>query len=188
MANFKTFFGFVFSVLKRNKLYFVIKIFLAVIQGLFPVVTALLPQYLLDSILVDNNFTYFLGYVILFVCLQFSMPFLYSAIEIWLEKLLLKLNIAITDDMMDVLYGMKYEIYDNPENHNIISRSFAFSTGAGVNTFNAFLDAVALNITLLSYAYIITKFNWLILLIVIVSVIINYFIGIKIFFAIISRF
>ena len=179
MENYKTFFGFVFSVFKRNKLYFIIKVFLAIIQGLFPVVTALLPQYLLDSILVDKNFSYFLWYVLLFGCLQFSIPFLYSAIGIWLEKLLSKLNISVTDDMMNVMYNMKYEIYDNPENYNIINRSFAFSTGAGVNTFNTFLDMIALCITLISYAYIIAKFNWLILFIVVVSVIINYFIAIK---------
>lgn len=179
MRHFKTFFGFVFNIFKSNKLYLFLKVTLAILQGLFPVFTAVLPQYLLDAILVDKNFTYFLYYVVLFTCLQFLTPFLFAGISIWLDKLLHKLNVAITDDMLDRLYVLKYEIYDNPENHNIINRAFAFSTGAGVSTFNAFLDMVALSITLVSYAYIIAKFNWLILLTVIFSVIVNYFIAIR---------
>ena len=179
MQNFRTFFGFIFSLFKTNKAYLLVKILLAIIQGIFPVTTAVLPQYLLDSIMVKQNISYFITYVILYVCLQFFVPFFYSIIEIWLDKLLFKVNIHITNEMLDNLYNMKYEYYDDPETSNIFNRAFEFSTGAGVNTFNIFLEMVALSITMFSYAYIIAKFNLLILIIIMMSIAVNYCLMIK---------
>lgn len=179
MQNIRTFFSFIFSVFKNSKVYLFVKTFLAILQGVFPVVTTILPQYLLDSIIDDRNISYFIAYVILYVCLQFFVPFFYSIIEIWLDKLLFKVNIRITNDMLDKMYGMKYEYYDDPESSNIFNRAFGFVTGAGVNTFSVFLEMIALSITMCSYAYIIARFNLLILIIVIMSVAINYCIMLK---------
>ena len=179
MKNIRFFLGFIIDVYKKNRLYFFLKFFLSILQGCFPVITALIPQFLLDAILIDNNLIYFLSYVILFVCLQFTIPFIYSLLDIALERLFSKLNVGITSEMLDRLYHMRYETFDKPENYNVIIRSFDFSTGAGVNTFNTFLDIMALAITLMSFAYIVGRFNWWILLIIGISVLINYFIGIK---------
>lgn len=179
MLKFKVFFKFIYDIFKTNKIYLFTKAFLAVLQGIFPVITTILPQYLLDAILIDHNLSYFFSYVVLYVVLQFFVPFIYSIIEIYLEKLLFKVNLQVTNEMLDKIYYMRYENYDNPENSNIINRAFRFATGAGINTFNVFLEMIALAITLCSYAYIIARFNIFVLLFVLISVSINYLLMLK---------
>lgn len=175
MENVKIYFGFISNVLKKSKIYVCGKVVLSIIQGAFPVINALLPQYLLDSILIEHNIMYFVLYAILFVCLQFFVPFLYSFIGIGLDKVFKKIDIQITSEMLEQMYRMQYELYENTESSNVINRAFKFVTDSGVNTFNIFLEMIALFITLSSYAYIIAKFDWVILIMIMVSVAINYF-------------
>ncbi len=179
MKNFRFFLGFIFNIFKTNKFFLIVKILLAVIQGLFPVANAILPKYLLDSILVQNNFSYFIMYAILVVCLQFFVPFIYSITEILVNKLLFKVNLQVTNKMLDDIYNINYGYYDNPETFNEFNRAFNFATDTGINTLDSFLKMIGLIITISSYAYIIAKFNLSMLIIIIGSIAINYLLMIR---------
>ena len=164
---------------RKNRLYVCTRIIMTIIQGFYPVINAVLPKYLLDAILVEQDWLYFIFYLVLAVSLEFTVPLVYSALKLCLDRFLFEVNVRVTTDMLDKVYGMYYGFYDDPETSNVINRAFGFATGSGVNTFQVFLDMIAQFITISSYIYIVAKFNWPILFLIAVSIVLNYLLMLK---------
>ncbi len=179
MKEIKFYLNFIFSVAKKNCIFVILKVLLALIGGFFPVFSAVMPKYILDAIVVRQSIYYFLLYVVFFVIMQTILSLIYAVIELFSNKLLQQANLLITSEALDRMFIMQYDYYDDVETANIFQRAFGFATGVGLRVFDTFLNVVSTTITIISYIYIVAQFNYLVLLAISASVIVNYVLMIK---------
>lgn len=171
---FKTYLRFISSVYRRNKLFFFAKVFISILSGVLTVVTAIIPKYMADAILIDHSEYGFLVYVLLYVLSQFVIAAIINWIELYIDKALVMVNARCTDDILDQLHRMIYANYEQPESRNCIERAFRFATQTGVTSFNTFLSLIGTMITFTSYVYIIAKHNWITLVLLTISITATY--------------
>lgn len=171
---FKTYIHFICSVYKSNKLFVISKVFISILSGLLTVITAVVPKYMADSILIDHSKYGFVAYVLLYVGAQLIISAVYSFIELYINKSLVIVNAKCTEDILEKLHRMAYANYEQPESRNCVERAFQFATQTGVSSFNTFISLIGTFITFVSYVYIIAKHNWITLVLLTVSIMVTY--------------
>lgn len=171
---FKSYISFIASVYRNNKLFVISKVFSSLLAGALTVVTAVLPKYMADAILIDNSEYGFIMYVLFYVVAQLLVGAAYSFVELYINKALVVVNAKCTEDILEKLYRMAYVNYERPESRNCIERAFQFATGTGVASFNTFISLISTTITLVSYVYIIARHNWITLVLLTISIIVTY--------------
>lgn len=171
---FKSYISFIASVYRNNKLFVISKVFSALLAGALTVVTAVLPKYMADAILIDNSEYGFIMYVLFYVVAQLLVGAAYSFVELYINKALVVVNAKCTEDILEKLYRMAYVNYERPESRNCIERAFQFATRTGVASFNTFISLISTTITLVSYVYIIARHNWITLVLLTISIIVTY--------------
>jgi ATP-binding cassette subfamily B protein len=171
---FKSYISFIASVYRNNKLFVISKVFSSLLAGALTVVTAVLPKYMADAILIDNSEYGFIMYVLFYVVAQLLVGAAYSFVELYINKALVVVNAKCTEDIMEKLYRMAYVNYERPESRNCIERAFQFATRTGVASFNTFISLISTTITLVSYVYIIARHNWITLVLLTISIIVTY--------------
>lgn len=165
---------FISLVYRNNKLFVISKVFISILAGLLTVVTAVVPKYMADAILIDHSEYGFIAYVLLYVGAQLIISAVYSFIELYINKSLIVVNAKCTEDILEKLHRMVYENYEQPESRNCIERAFQFATQTGVASFNTFISLIGTFITFVSYVYIIARHNWVTLVLLTVSIIVTY--------------
>lgn len=171
---FKSYISFIASVYRNNKLFVISKVFSSLLAGALTVVTAVLPKYMADAILIDNSEYGFIMYVLFYVVAQLLVGAAYSFVELYINKALVVVNAKCTEDILEKLYRMAYVNYERPESRNCIERAFQFATRTGVASFNTFISLISTTITLVSYVYIIARHNWITLVLLTISIIVTY--------------
>lgn len=171
---FKVYLRFIASVYRNNKLFVLSKVFISVLAGLLSVVTAVLPKYMADAILIDNSEYGFIAYVLLYVLAQLIIGAVYNFVEIYINKSLIVVKAKCTEEVLERLYRMVYANYEQPERRNCIERAFQFATQTGVASFNTFLTLIGTFITFTSYVYIIARHNWVTLVLLSISIVATY--------------
>lgn len=171
---FKSYISFIASVYRNNKLFVISKVFSSLLAGALTVVTAVLPKYMADAILIDNSEYGFIMYVLFYVVAQLLVGAAYSFVELYINKALVVVNAKCTEDILEKLYRMAYVNYERPESRNCIERAFRFATRTGVASFNTFISLISTTITLVSYVYIIARHNWITLVLLTISIIVTY--------------
>lgn len=171
---FKSYISFIASVYRNNKLFVISKVFSSLLAGALTVVTAVLPKYMADAILIDNSEYGFIMYVLFYVVAQLLVGVAYSFVELYINKALVVVNAKCTEDILEKLYRMAYVNYERPESRNCIERAFQFATRTGVASFNTFVSLISTTITLVSYVYIIARHNWITLVLLTISIIVTY--------------
>mgnify|MGYP004512852463 FL=1 len=171
---FKSYISFIASVYRNNKLFVISKVFSSLLAGALTVVTAVLPKYMADAILIDNSEYGFIMYVLFYVVAQLLVGVAYSFVELYINKALVVVNAKCTEDILEKLYRMAYVNYERPESRNCIERAFQFATRTGVASFNTFISLISTTITLVSYVYIIARHNWITLVLLTISIIVTY--------------
>lgn len=171
---FKSYISFIASVYRNNKLFVISKVFSSLLAGALTVVTAVLPKYMADAILIDNSEYGFIMYVLFYVVAQLLIGAAYSFVELYINKALVVVNAKCTEDILEKLYRMAYVNYERPESRNCIERAFQFATRTGVASFNTFISLISTTITLVSYVYIIARHNWITLVLLTISIIVTY--------------
>ena len=171
---FKSYISFIASVYRNNKLFVISKVFSSLLAGALTVVTAVLPKYMADAILIDNSEYGFIMYVLFYVVAQLLVGAAYSFVELYINKALVVVNAKCTEDILEKLYRMAYVNYERPESRNCIERAFQFATRTGVASFNTFVSLISTTITLVSYVYIIARHNWITLVLLTISIIVTY--------------
>lgn len=171
---FKSYISFIVSVYRNNKLFVISKVFSSLLAGALTVVTAVLPKYMADAILIDNSEYGFIMYVLFYVVAQLLVGAAYSFVELYINKALVVVNAKCTEDILEKLYRMAYVNYERPESRNCIERAFQFATRTGVASFNTFISLISTTITLVSYVYIIARHNWITLVLLTISIIVTY--------------
>ena len=171
---FKLYLRFIASVYRNNKLFVLSKVFISVLAGLLSVVTAVLPKYMADAILIDNSEYGFIAYVLLYVLAQLIIGAVYNFVEIYINKSLIVVKAKCTEEVLERLYRMVYANYEQPERRNCIERAFQFATQTGVASFNTFLTLIGTFITFTSYVYIIARHNWVTLVLLSISIVATY--------------
>lgn len=172
----KVYFNFIKLIYRQSRLFIGSKIFLAIIQGVFPVFNVIIPKYMIDSILELNNYNFFLFYVVLYIIINIVINLVYTIINIYVNHTLIKIDSHITCETLDKLYRMSFEIYEDTDNYNVITRAFQFASGAGINSFDLILKTFATLITTVSYLYIIATYNIIVILIIFIGIFINFMI------------
>lgn len=173
-SSLKPYLSFISSVYRNNKLFVFSKVFASLLAGALTVVTAVIPKYMADAILIDDSEYGFIMYVLLYVVAQLLVGAAYSFIELYINKVLVVVNAKCTEDILEKLYRMAYINYERPESRNCIERAFQFATRTGVASFNTFISLISTTITLVSYIYIIARHNWITLVLLSVSIIVTY--------------
>ncbi|MBS1325424.1 MAG: hypothetical protein HP044_05890 [Oscillospiraceae bacterium] len=108
---FKVYLRFIASVYRNNKLFVLSKVFISVLAGLLSVVTAVLPKYMADAILIDNSEYGFIAYVLLYVLAQLIIGAVYNFVEIYINKSLIVVKAKCTEEVLERLYRMVYANY-----------------------------------------------------------------------------
>ena len=119
---FQVYLRFIASVYRNNKLFVLSKVFISVLAGLLSVVTAVLPKYMADAILIDNSEYGFIAYVLLYVLAQLIIGAVYNFVEIYINKSLIVVKAKCTEEVLERLYRMVYANYEQPERRNCIGR------------------------------------------------------------------
>lgn len=128
---FQVYLRFIASVYRNNKLFVLSKVFISVLAGLLSVVTAVLPKYMADAILIDNSEYGFIAYVLLYVLAQLIIGAVYNFVEIYINKSLIVVKAKCTEEVLERLYRMVYANYEQPERRNCIGRAFRSATQTG---------------------------------------------------------
>lgn len=105
---FQVYLRFIASVYRNNKLFVLSKVFISVLAGLLSVVTAVLPKYMADAILIDNSEYGFIAYVLLYVLAQLIIGAVYNFVEIYINKSLIVVKAKCTEEVLERLYRMVY--------------------------------------------------------------------------------
>ena len=108
---FKVYLRFIASVYRNNKLFVLSKVFISVLAGLLSVVTAVLPKYMADVILIDNSEYGFIAYVLLYVPAQRIIGAVDTFVEIYIHKSLIVVKAKCTEEVLERLYRMVYANY-----------------------------------------------------------------------------
>lgn len=128
---FKVYLRFIVSVYRNNKLFVLSKVFISVLAGLLSVVTAVLPKYMADVILIDNSEYGFIAYVLLYVPAQRIIGAVDTFVEIYIHKSLIVVKAKCTEEVLERLYRMVYANYEQPERRNCIGRAFRSAPQTG---------------------------------------------------------
>ncbi len=128
---FQVYLRFIASVYRNNKLFVLSKVFISVLAGLLSVVTAVLPKYMADAILIDNSEYGFIAYVLLYVPAQRIIGAVYNFVEIYINKSLIVVKAKCTEEVLERLYRMVYANYEQPERRSCIGRAFRSATQTG---------------------------------------------------------
>ena len=128
---FKVYLRFIASVYRNNKLFVLSKVFISVLAGLLSVVTAVLPKYMADAILIDNSEYGFIAYVLLYVPAQRIIGAVYNSVGVYIHKSLIVVKAKCTEEVLERLYRMVYANYEQPERRNCIGRAFRAAAQTG---------------------------------------------------------
>ncbi len=170
----KAYFRFIGSVYKRHRLFFMAKVVIALLGSAASIVTAVLPKYMADAILIDRSNYGFIFYVFLSGFIQLVLYTVVNFIQLYVEKASIIVKAGCSEEMLDNLYRMAYRNYEIPESRDCMDRAYYFATQTGVASFNTFITMVGSFVTFVSYIYILAKYNAITLLLLTVSITVTY--------------
>lgn len=165
------YFIFLRYIWKESKLFFILKFIQSLVVGIAPVIVVVMSKYLMDILTINRDFNLFLSFLFFQIIIYFILQLIGNISQYFIDIILEKINISISEDMLNKIYKMSFKFYDIHESYNIITRAFNYATINGSQMLTAILNVFTNLITLTSYLFILGSFS---IYIVIVLVLANF--------------
>lgn len=164
----------------KSKLYFLYKIFYIVINGLIPIAWVYYPKLFLDCILNEKNFVKAVIIVICFTVFSYLWYLVISAADIYFKKVLGIVKYEVKDAIVNKIIKNQLISYDDPEYFNQMSRALSYADNGGKTFIDSISNFSSVIISFSGVAYIVTRIHWFMILLFLASVIINYFVTLRV--------
>lgn len=167
----KYMFGFVWKE-KLGKLYLCIKITMALLNALFPIVYTIIPGLIINELINSQKLNTLILYVGIIVITPIISHVTNTFTGLYISKLSMRLNLKFTADFYDHITSMDYEMLENPEIQIVKDR--AQNTLAGVlGVIDRICNLLSAIIGLAAISTIIITLNPLIIILIIITIYFN---------------
>jgi len=157
-----------------NKLYFILFCLLTVADGFFPLVSMYFPKMVIDAIQKGK------GLITVFYIVTFfiSISLTYNIISLLIRGHFLQIKSDMLYNHFSIMLKKKaatldIEYLENPDTYNVLEKATKICQGGATKIINALFNTVSQSITIISILVVVSKLNYLIVLLALIVVIIN---------------
>lgn len=165
----KIYFIFLRYIWKESKLFFILKLIQSLVAGIAPVLVVVMSKYIMDILTINKDFNLFILFLVFQIFIYFILQLIGNVSEYFINIILEKINISISEDMLNKIYNMSFKFYDVNESYNIINRAFNYATSNGSQMLTAILNVFTNLITVGSYLIILGSFSIHIVIVLIIA-------------------
>lgn len=163
---------------KNGKKCTIAKLLITVISPFVSLIAILVPGLLIDELTHSMRYSK----VILFVCLLLVVPYLWNVIQqlfyyYYIDKLRYRLNQKIEADYYKHIAKLDYDFFDKPYLADLEAQANEVVMNDVISSVDSLCTVISTVVGLLTLSTVITKLNPLMIAVIIVNVVINYFIS-----------
>lgn len=165
------------SMFAVDKRYIFVSSTVTMIQSLFPALSLLIMQRIINLIQQGiQDIVFILQLVILYVSIDLLSTIIGGLMNYYTTKFSLKFNLHVKDSIMRKASELSLWHYENSNTYDKIKLAEGADGGTLMTQFTSFTTLIGRAITALSYIAILLRFNYVIILIIIVMPIVKFFI------------
>lgn len=158
------------SMFAVDKFYIFVSSFVTVIQSLTPALSLLIMQQIINSIQQGiQDIVFLLQLVVLYVSIDLVSTIIGSLMSYYTTKFSLKFNLHVKKLIMRKASELSLWHYENSNTYDKIKLAEGANGGTLMTQFTSFMTLIGQAITALSYIAILLRFNYVIILIIIIT-------------------
>lgn len=165
------------SMFAVDKRYIFVSSFVTIIQSLTPALSLLVMQQIINTIqqgIYDIKFL--IELVVFYVSIDLFSTIVSNLMGYYTTKFSLKFNLYVTKSIMQKASKLSLWHYENSNTYDKIKLAEGANGGTLMTQFTSFTSLVGQTITALSYIAILLRFNYVVILIIIILPIIKFFV------------
>lgn len=165
------------SIFAVDKRYIFVSSFVTAIQSLTPALSLLIMQEIINSIQRGiQDVVFLLQLVVLYVSVDLVSTIIGSLMSYYTTKFSLKFNLYVKNSIMGKASKLSLWHYENSNTYDKIKLAEGAEGGTLMTQFSSFTTVIGQAITALSYIVILLKFNYVVIMIIIIVPIVKFFI------------
>lgn len=165
------------SMFEVDKLYIFVSAVVTVVQSLTPALSLLVMQQIINSIQQGiEDMVFILYLVIIYVAIDLVSTVIGSLMGYYTTKFSLKFNLHVKKGIMKKASELSLWHYENSNTYDKIKLAERADGGTLMTQFTSFSSLIGQAITALSYIAILLRFNYVVILIIIITPTIKFFI------------
>lgn len=165
------------SMITVDKFYIFISSIVTVIFSLTPALSLIVMQQIINLIQLGvQDIVSVIKFVVIYVCIDLLTTIVNSLTSYYTTKFTLKFNLHIKEQLMRKASTLALWHYENSKTYDKIKLAEGANGGTLMAQFTSFSTLVGQTITALSYIAILIKFNFVIIIVIIITPIAKFFI------------
>lgn len=169
---------FIKYILKYGKIYILCELLFAFCAIPSNYLTIMAPKVFLDSTFEDHNFKKAILWITSMLIYNLIYSFLSSLIAKYRNYVYSYATLEVKKSLLYTLMKIDLSYYDEPSNHDKLSRAFSYSEQGGVEFLNCITSSLTYITSLATVTYVSYKYEWWILLLFVFINIVHFIIGI----------